>query len=65
MASKILGKADLKEKGIDFNNSTIWRKTKSGEFPKPVKIGNRNGWIESEIDAYVDGLIAERDARVA
>ena len=59
-------KADLKEKkGIDFNASTIWRKTKAGKFPKPVKVGNRNGWLESEIDEYVESLINERDAVAA
>ena len=59
---KILSKADLKAKGIDFNNSTLWRKTKAGKFPKPVRVGNRNGWLENEIDEYVESLIAERDA---
>jgi predicted DNA-binding transcriptional regulator AlpA len=62
MAPKILSKADLKAIGIDFNNSTIWRKTKAGQFPKPVKIGNRNGWIDSEIHQYMESLIAKRDA---
>jgi prophage regulatory protein len=61
MAPKILSKADLKAMGIDFNNSTIWRKTKAGKFPKPVKIGNRNGWVDSEINEWVQGLVAERD----
>jgi prophage regulatory protein len=62
MAPKILSKADLEAMGIDLNNSTIWRKTKAGEFPKPVKIGNRNGWIDVEVDQYIQNLIAERDA---
>jgi predicted DNA-binding transcriptional regulator AlpA len=61
MAPKILSKADLKAMGIDLNSSTIWRKTKAGQFPKPVKIGNRNGWIDSEIYQYMEGLIAARD----
>jgi predicted DNA-binding transcriptional regulator AlpA len=61
MAPKILSKADLKAMGIDLNNSTIWRKTKAGQFPKPVKIGNRNGWVDSEIHQYMEGLIAARD----
>jgi predicted DNA-binding transcriptional regulator AlpA len=61
MAPKILSKADLRARGIDLNASTIWRKTKAGEFPRPVKVGNRNGWIDSEIDQYMEGLIAARD----
>jgi predicted DNA-binding transcriptional regulator AlpA len=62
MAPKILSKADLRARGIDLNNSTIWRKTKAGKFPKPVRVGNRNGWLDNEIDEYVQSLIAERDA---
>jgi predicted DNA-binding transcriptional regulator AlpA len=60
MASKILSKADLEARGINLNKSTLWRKMKRGEFPKPVKIGNRNGWIDNEINEYVQSLIAER-----
>jgi prophage regulatory protein len=65
MAPKILSKADLKARGIDFNNSTIWRKTKAGAFPKPIKVGNRNAWLETEIDQHIESLIAERDGQVA
>jgi predicted DNA-binding transcriptional regulator AlpA len=61
---KILGKADLKTKGIDFNDSTLWRKTKAGQFPKAIMIGNRRGWLEHEVDQYVESLIAKRDTKV-
>jgi predicted DNA-binding transcriptional regulator AlpA len=31
-----------------------------------VPVGaNRHGWVESEIDEHVDGLIAARDAKLA
>jgi predicted DNA-binding transcriptional regulator AlpA len=59
---KLLDKAGLKAKGIAWNQSTLWRKVTLGEFPKPVVVGNRNHWIESEVDAYIQGLIAKRDA---
>jgi predicted DNA-binding transcriptional regulator AlpA len=62
MAPRILTKADLKARGIDFNSSTLWRKAKAGKFPRPVKVGNRNGWPDNEIDEYVESLITERDA---
>jgi predicted DNA-binding transcriptional regulator AlpA len=65
MAVRIIDKAGLKAKGIDFNDSTIWRKTKNGQFPKAVMIGNRRGWLEHEIDQYLESLIAARDLEVA
>ena len=65
MAVRILDKAGLKAKGLDFNDSTIWRKTKAGQFPKAVMIGNRRGWLEHEVDQYIENLIAARDTVAA
>jgi predicted DNA-binding transcriptional regulator AlpA len=58
----LIGKARLKEKGLDFDDSTIYRKEKAGEFPKHVLVGNKRAWPEHEIDAYIEGLITKRDA---
>ena len=33
--------------------STIWRWVKSGEVPKPVKVGGRTLWRESEIQKSI------------
>ena len=33
----------LGEKGIKFSDTHIWRLIRSGDFPKPVKIGNPLG----------------------
>jgi predicted DNA-binding transcriptional regulator AlpA len=53
---------DLSEKkGIPFSDTTIWRKINAGEFPKPVKIGRRNCWVEAEIDQYLENLAALRE----
>lgn len=44
------------------NKSTIYQKMAAGQFPRPVPIGERAvAWIESEIDAYIDACIANRD----
>ena len=49
-----------------FSVATLWRKISSAEFPKPIQLGpNRVGWIESEVDAWIDARIAERDQRGA
>jgi len=37
-----------------------------GTFPKPVPIGTKAvGWIEDEIDAWIEARIAERNAKLA
>jgi predicted DNA-binding transcriptional regulator AlpA len=64
MTVKLLDKIGLKSKGIGWNASTLWRKMVSGEFPKAVIVGNKNFWIEAEVDDYIAGLIAKRDTRV-
>ena len=65
MAVRIIDKDGLKAKGINLNDSTIWRKAKAGQFPKAVKIGNRRGWLEHEVDQYIESLIAARDVVAA
>jgi prophage regulatory protein len=35
-------------------------------FPKQVRLGSRAvGWLESEVDSYIQARIAERDAAAA
>lgn len=47
-----------------LSRSKIYKDMILGRFPRVVKLGAKSvGWIESEIDAYVDALIAARDAR--
>jgi predicted DNA-binding transcriptional regulator AlpA len=62
---KLIQKEGLKAKGLDLDDTTIWRKTKSGEFPKHIIVGNKRAWVETEIDAYIEGLVAKRDAKEA
>jgi predicted DNA-binding transcriptional regulator AlpA len=61
---RIIDKEGLKVKGITLNDSTLWRKMRDGQFPKAVLIGNRRGWLEHEIDQYLENLIAKRDSKV-
>jgi prophage regulatory protein len=66
MAKRLIGFDDLKSKGICYSKVTLWRKERAGTFPKRVPIGaGRYGYVESEIDAHVDELIAARDAKLA
>src|SRR5262245_2134502 len=61
---KLLSIDELKPaKGISFSKPHLYRLIKAGRFPKPVKIGeNRNGFVESEIDAWLRKKVEERDA---
>jgi predicted DNA-binding transcriptional regulator AlpA len=60
--TKLLSREDLAARGIRLNKATLWRKVRDGQFPRPILVGNRHAWPEHEIDAYVETLIAKRDA---
>lgn len=50
----------LKETGK--SRSRLYDEVKSGEFPKPVKIGKHAvAWLENEVTAWQRARIAERD----
>lgn len=59
---KILSFPELKsEKGIRFCRMHIHRLVKAGKFPQPIKLGEAtNGWLESEVDAWIKGLADAR-----
>jgi prophage regulatory protein len=59
---KPLGFDDLREKGIPFCRQYIHKLVKQGEFPPPIKIGGqRNAWVESEIENYLKARLVRRD----
>lgn len=46
-----------------LSRSTIYTMMGEGRFPRPVKLNLRsNGWIESEVNAWLDSRIADREA---
>lgn len=59
---------DLVARGINYTQQHLRRLEKRDLFPKRVKlspIGGRTGavgWDAREIDEYIDGLLAARDA---
>jgi predicted DNA-binding transcriptional regulator AlpA len=60
---RLLDYADLREKGIKYSRAQLWRLSKAGKLPKPIKLSiNRNAWADTDIDEWIAGLIAERDA---
>ena len=46
-----------------MSKSRIYDGIRKRTFPRPVRVGERRrAWIESEIDAWIEARIAERDA---
>jgi prophage regulatory protein len=46
---------------VGLHPSTIYAEIKAGRFPKPVKLGRSSRWVESEIDAFIEARMHERD----
>ncbi|MFJ3458817.1 helix-turn-helix transcriptional regulator [Scandinavium goeteborgense] len=47
-----------------YSKAWIYRLLKAKTFPQPVKIGDRAiAFVESEIDAWIDARIVDRDNR--
>jgi predicted DNA-binding transcriptional regulator AlpA len=48
---------------VGLKSSAFDELRKRSDFPKPIYITARSpGWLERELDAFIDRLIAERDA---
>jgi prophage regulatory protein len=49
-----------------LKHSAIYQKMAEGTFPRPVPLGPKAvGWVEAEIDQWIDRAIAERDGRAS
>ncbi len=49
-----------------LSRSVIYDLIAQGKFPKQIKLTSRSsGWIESEVNQWLDDRIAERDAKAA
>lgn len=49
-----------------LSRSEIYRRIAMGDFPAPVKLGQRaSAWSKHEVDAWISQRIAERDAKGA
>jgi len=50
--------------GIPYTPQHIARLETAGRFPKRIRLGqNRVCWLLSEVEAWLDAKLAERDAR--
>jgi prophage regulatory protein len=59
---RVLRKSDLRKK-VRLSDATIWRREHEGDFPKRLNLGGAAvGWLESEVDAWLQKKAAERVA---
>ncbi len=60
MSQRIIRKPELFNK-IPLSDATIWRREKTGDFPKRIKLGgNSVGWFENEVDDWLAKKALER-----
>jgi prophage regulatory protein len=60
---RVLRMAATEEK-VGLRQSQIREKVAAGEFPKPIRLsasGRAVGWLEHELEEYLDQRIAERE----
>lgn len=51
---------------IPYTRQHVLKLEKAGRFPRRVPVGeNRVGWLLSEVEAWIDARIAERDGVAA
>jgi len=60
MGHRIIRLPDLLTK-TGFSKTTAYRLIKEAGFPQPISLGGRAvGWVESEIDAWIEERMRER-----
>jgi prophage regulatory protein len=59
---RILKRNAVSEK-TGLKRSALYQRMALGTFPKQVRLGPHSvGWIESEVDSWIEDRVAERDA---
>ena len=49
---------------VGLSSSTLYELVAAGDFPAPIPIGRKAvAWLESEVDAWIEERIAQRDSR--
>lgn len=65
MKGRVIRRPELIER-VGLSDVTLWRLERMGRFPKRVQLGGQAvGWLEVEIDAWLDERAAEREQRPA
>jgi prophage regulatory protein len=62
----VILRRDEVEARTGLARSTIYARIAADAFPRPVPLGGKAvGWVESEIQAWIDARIVERDFAVS
>jgi len=62
-AFRILRRKDV-ENRTGLSRSSIYLRMQRGTFPSQIKLGTRAvGWLEQEIEAWLEARVSERNAR--
>ena len=66
MTNRIIKRPEVSNK-TGISRSQIYSLIAEGKFPKQIKLGSgrASGWVESEIDKWIDDRILERDSEVS
>jgi len=63
---RLLPYESLSNKGVPYSKQHLRRLEEAGEFPRRVPVGaGRYGYVEDEVDAWLDARIAARDVGAA
>jgi prophage regulatory protein len=60
---RVIGIDELRAaKGIEYSAPSIYRLIRQNQFPKPIHLGERRvAFVESEIDAWLQAKVDQRD----
>lgn len=60
VTERVIRKPELMAR-IGLSDASIWRMERRGTFPKRIQLGgNSVGWLQSEIDQWLQDRAAER-----
>lgn len=61
---RILRLPEVQER-TGLSRSFIYNHMEVGSFPKPIPLSERSvGWLESDVEAWIDARVAKRDEAV-
>ena len=64
-ARQVLRLRDVKSR-TGKSTSGIYADMASGKFPRPIPLGERTvGWLESEMDSWIEACLRKRETRAS
>jgi prophage regulatory protein len=64
-ALQVLRLRDVKSR-TGKSTSGIYADMASGKFPRPIPLGERTvGWLESEMDSWIESCLRKRETRAS